>query len=102
MAQRGSPDAILPSAETIGAKLNALDSYPQKVATHQPPKKLPETDAIFAQATMVNQVADAADTVLRIARMPRRSSKSVRFPGPLFEPNRRIHGFTHWCQLSAT
>src|SRR6186713_344685 len=38
MAQRGSPDAILPSAETIGAKLNALDSYPQKVATHQPQK----------------------------------------------------------------
>ena len=31
------------------------------------PKKLPDTDAIFDQGTMVNRAADAADTVLRLA-----------------------------------
>jgi hypothetical protein len=30
-------------------------------------KKLPETDAIFAQVTAVNRAADAADTVLRLS-----------------------------------
>ena len=38
-AQKGYTDEQLPQAETIGAKLNALGYYPQKVAKAQPQKK---------------------------------------------------------------
>ena len=38
IAQKGYPEAALPTAETIGTKLNALGSYPQKVAKSQPQK----------------------------------------------------------------
>jgi hypothetical protein len=38
IAQKGYTDADLPTAETIGAKLNALGYYPQKVAKTQPQK----------------------------------------------------------------
>jgi len=39
IAQKGYRDADLPTTETIGAKLNALGYYPQKVAKSQPQKK---------------------------------------------------------------
>jgi hypothetical protein len=39
IAQKGYSDAELPTAETIGAKLNALGYYPKKVAKTQPQKK---------------------------------------------------------------
>src|SRR5215831_21038692 len=38
MAQQGSLEATLPTAETIGTKLNELGYYPQKVAQSQPQK----------------------------------------------------------------
>lgn len=38
IAQKGYPDAALPTAETLGTKLNAMGYYPQKVAKSQPPK----------------------------------------------------------------
>ena len=38
IAQKGYTDAELPSAETIGTKLNDLGYYPQKVAKSQPQK----------------------------------------------------------------
>lgn len=38
IAQKGYTAAELPTAETIGAKLNALGYYPQKVAKSQPKK----------------------------------------------------------------
>src|SRR5262244_2788598 len=38
IAQKGYADAALPTAETIGTKLNALGYYPQKVAKSQPQK----------------------------------------------------------------
>ena len=41
IAQKGYTDAELPTAETIGAKLNALGYYPQKVAKSQPKKSAP-------------------------------------------------------------
>ena len=41
IAQKGYTDAELPSAETIGAKLNALGYYPKKVAKSRPQKKSP-------------------------------------------------------------
>ncbi len=42
IAQHGYTDAELPTAETIGAKLNALGYYPTKVAKTQPQKKSPK------------------------------------------------------------
>jgi hypothetical protein len=48
-----------------------VQSYRPRVS----PKKLPETDAIFDQVTMVNGVADAADTMLRISMDAKASVK---------------------------
>ncbi len=42
IAQKGYTDAELPTAETIGTKLNALGYYPQKVAKSLPQKKSPK------------------------------------------------------------
>ena len=42
IAQKGYTDEQLPTAETIGAKLNALGYYPKKVAKSQPQKKSPK------------------------------------------------------------
>ena len=42
IAQKGYPDAVLPTAETIGTKLNELGYYPQKVAKSQPQKNSPK------------------------------------------------------------
>jgi hypothetical protein len=39
IAQKGYSDAQLPTAETIGTKLNALGYFPKKVAKTQPQKK---------------------------------------------------------------
>ena len=41
IAQKGYTDTHLPTAETIGAKLNALGYYPQKVAKSLPKKSAP-------------------------------------------------------------
>jgi hypothetical protein len=38
IAQKGYSEGALPTAETIGTKLNALGYYPQKVAKSQPQK----------------------------------------------------------------
>ena len=40
--QQGYTDAELPTAETIGAKLNALGYSPKKVAKTQPQKRSPK------------------------------------------------------------
>src|SRR6266511_2420365 len=42
IAQKGYSDTELPSAATIGAKLNALGYYPQTVAKSRPQKKSPK------------------------------------------------------------
>lgn len=42
IAQKGYPDTVLPTAETIGTKLNVLGYYPQKVAKSQPQKNSPK------------------------------------------------------------
>jgi len=41
IAQKGYADADLPCVQTIGAKLNALGSYPQAVAKTRPQKRSP-------------------------------------------------------------
>jgi hypothetical protein len=42
IAQKGYADAELPCVQTIGAKLNALGYYPQRVAKTQPQKSSPQ------------------------------------------------------------
>jgi Rhodopirellula transposase DDE domain len=42
IAHKGYPDAVLPTAETIGTKLNELGYYAQKVAKSQPQKNSPK------------------------------------------------------------
>lgn len=42
IAHKGYTDHQLPTAETIGSKLNALGYYPKKVAKTQPQKKSPK------------------------------------------------------------
>jgi hypothetical protein len=42
LAQKGYTDTELPTAETIGAKLNALGDFPKQVAKTQPQKKSPQ------------------------------------------------------------
>lgn len=42
MAQFGSTDEELPTAETIGTKLNELGDSPKKVAKTQPKKNFPK------------------------------------------------------------
>jgi hypothetical protein len=42
IAQKGYTDADLPTAETIGAKLNALGYFPKKVAKTRPQKNSPK------------------------------------------------------------
>ena len=41
IAQHGDTDEELPTAKTIGAKLNALGDHPQTVAKRTPPKRSP-------------------------------------------------------------
>ena len=57
----------LPSEETIRTKLNHLGYHLKKVRKSQPLKKVPETDAIFAQLAQVNAAADADETTLRLS-----------------------------------
>lgn len=67
IAHKGYTEDARPTVQTITTQLNALGDFPKKVAKRQPPKKIPETDAIFAQVTRINQAADAADEVLRLS-----------------------------------
>jgi hypothetical protein len=65
--EKGYRDSELATAETIRTKLNDLDYHPARVRKSQPLKKIPETDAIFAQLRQVNPAADADDTMLRVS-----------------------------------
>lgn len=65
--QKGYREEEAPSEETIRLKLNEGGYSLKKVKKSQPQKKLPETDAIFAQVAQVNAAADADDTQLRLS-----------------------------------
>jgi len=65
--QKGYGDEQLPSADTIGHKLNQLDYSLKKVRKSRPLKKKPETEAIFEQLAQVNAQADADETMLRLS-----------------------------------
>lgn len=65
--QKGYPDEALPTEETIRVKLNELDYQLRSVQKCRPQKKIPETDAIFAQLHKLHQEADEDETVLRLS-----------------------------------
>jgi hypothetical protein len=58
ISQRGYQDAQLPGTRTLRNKLNALGYRLRKIRKCQPPKKIPETNAIFEAVHRINQAAD--------------------------------------------
>lgn len=67
LERKGYREDELPSPETLRLKLNELGYSLKKVKKSQPKKKVPETDAIFAQVAQVNAAADADETQLRLS-----------------------------------
>jgi Rhodopirellula transposase DDE domain len=65
--QKGYSAEQLPCEDTIRRKLNQLGYLVKAVQKSQPLKKIPQTDAIFAQLHKVNPAAAADPTVLRIS-----------------------------------
>ena len=64
---KGYRDEDLPTARTLRTVLNRLGYRLQSVQKTKPQKKIPETDAIFANVAAVNRVADATPTTLRVS-----------------------------------
>jgi Rhodopirellula transposase DDE domain len=65
--QKGYRAADLPSSEVIRQRLNAMNYRLRRVVKAKPQKRIPETDAIFAQVHQVNQQADEDEQTLRIS-----------------------------------
>jgi hypothetical protein len=65
--QKGYTDEALPTEETIRVKLNELDYQLRSVQKCRPQKKIPQTDAIFAQLHKLHQEADEDETILRLS-----------------------------------
>ncbi len=63
----GYTDDTLPTAETIGKKMNQLGDTTTRVAKSIPKKKSPATDAIFRQVDAINADADQREDTLRIS-----------------------------------
>jgi len=101
IAQHGYAEAARPTVQTLTTTLNALGDYPKKVAKSQPAKKIPETDAICAQVTHMNHLADQADNVLRLSR----DAKAIGKVGPFARGGQsrvRVEAADHDCQPEAT
>ena len=67
LEKKGYSAAQLPTVRTLSTMLNRLDYRLRKVQKTKPQKKIPETDAIFANLRAVNQQADANPQSLRIS-----------------------------------
>lgn len=67
LEEKGYREEQLPTVRTISAILNRLDYRLRKVQKTKPQKKIPETAAIFANVSAVNQQADANPQSLRIS-----------------------------------
>jgi len=65
--EKGYREEQLPTVRTISAILNRLDYRLRKVQKTKPQKRVPETDAIFANVSEVNKQADANPQSLRIS-----------------------------------
>ena len=64
---KGYSSESLPGNETLRLRMNKLGFILKKVEKSKPLKKIPETNAIFAQLAIDNKIADADETVLRIS-----------------------------------
>src|SRR3954451_6283624 len=64
---KGWTDEELPHANTIGEILNRLGFKLRRVQKAKPLKKVPETEAIFANVRQENQAADDDPDVIRIS-----------------------------------
>jgi len=67
IAQKGYLDAELPVVQTINTKLNDLGYRLKTVTKTRPLKKVPATDAIFAQLAVVHAANAHDPTVLRVS-----------------------------------
>lgn len=67
LTHKGYPETDVPSRRTVSTLLNKLGFYLRKVAKRKPKKKIPATDAIFAEVQRVNAAADAAPDTLRLS-----------------------------------
>jgi hypothetical protein len=67
ISQKGYTDEALPTEETIRVKLNELDYQLRSVQKCRPQKKIPQTDAIFAQLHQLHQEAGEDETILRLS-----------------------------------
>jgi hypothetical protein len=65
--QKGYKDFDLPSEEIIRQKLQELGYRMRSVQKSQPKKKIPQTDAIFDQLSIIHTNAKNDETVLRIS-----------------------------------
>jgi len=65
--RRAYAEADLPGVRTFNTKLNQLGYRLQRVEKSQPLKKIPETDAIFAQVHRFHQVVKENAGVLRVS-----------------------------------
>jgi hypothetical protein len=65
--QKHYRDNELPCVRTLNTKLNQLNYRLQRVAKTEPLKKLPETDAIFAQLHSVHQAAKETAGMVRLS-----------------------------------
>lgn len=67
IVQKHSADEELPKQEALRLRLKRLGYSPRMVAKTRPLKKIPQTDALFAQVSKVNAEADAQETTLRLS-----------------------------------
>src|SRR6266478_8652545 len=65
--QKGWTDEELPHQNTIGEIMNRLGYKLRRVQKTKPLKKVPQTDAIFANVRQENQAADDSPEVVRIS-----------------------------------
>lgn len=65
--QKGYRDEELPTAEVIRQRLNEMNYCLKRVVKAKPQKEIPETEAIFAQVSQINQEADKDERTLRIS-----------------------------------
>jgi len=65
--QKGYRDEELPTLRTFNTKLNQLDYRLRRVAKSEPLKKIPETEAIFAQVHVFHRVVKETPNMVRLS-----------------------------------
>ena len=67
IGQKGYRDEELPTLRTFNTKLNQLNYRLRRVAKSEPLKKIPETDAIFAQVHLFHRVVKETPSMVRLS-----------------------------------